>query len=149
MTTTLSEITIAATPAQVWPWLVEPDRVKQWQYGSQLITDWTPGSSIRFRNEWEGHVFEQWGTVLEVLPQSIIRYTLFFPRPGLEETPENTFTMAYRLIPDATGAGTRFQVEQDDPRPAEPDAPTTTDEAGDEGPTILTTLKGLVEASLI
>lgn len=144
MATSVSEIVIAATPDQVWPWLIEPDRVNQWQYGSQLITDWTAGSPIRFRNEWEGNVFEQWGTVLEVDAPHTIRYTLFFPRPGLEELPENTFIMTYRLVEQH--GSTLMQVEQEDPRPADPAAePEPTRDDG--GPNVLTTLKSLIETS--
>jgi uncharacterized protein YndB with AHSA1/START domain len=150
MTANVSEIVIAATPEQVWPWLVEPDRVKQWQYGSQLITDWVPGSPIRFRNEWEGQVFEQWGTVLAVARPHLIRYTLFFPRPGLEDIPENAFVMTYRLIPDEMNGviGTRLQIEQEDQRPADPTADASTDDT-DDGSNVLTTLKALVEEAAI
>jgi uncharacterized protein YndB with AHSA1/START domain len=75
MVTNISTIVLNAPIEKVWNALTQPDLVKQWQYGSDLITDWIVGKEIRFRNEWEGQVFEQWGTVLEVVPNQKITRT--------------------------------------------------------------------------
>jgi hypothetical protein len=40
---------------------------------------------------------EQWGTVLEFTPTQKLSYSLFAPRPGLEDKPENYFEMIYSL----------------------------------------------------
>ena len=56
-----SRVTIKATAANVWATLPEPELVKQWQYGSELFTDWRVGSEIRFRSQWQGQIYEQWG----------------------------------------------------------------------------------------
>jgi len=37
------------------------------------------------------------GTVLEFTPYTSLRYSLFAPRPGMEDKPENYFTMSYSL----------------------------------------------------
>src|SRR6476620_9368974 len=102
MPTNISTIKINAPAQQVWDTLTRPELVKQWQYGSELTTDWSIGGTIRFRTEWEGKVFEQWGNVQEVIPNKSLRYSLFAPRPGLEDRPENYFTMHYELT-DADG----------------------------------------------
>jgi uncharacterized protein YndB with AHSA1/START domain len=81
MATNISTIKVKATAEKLWAMLTKPELVKQWQYGSDLVTDWQVGSSIRFRTEWKDKVFEQWGKVLEVVPQKLIRYSLFAPRP--------------------------------------------------------------------
>src|SRR5947209_11219178 len=93
MAKNISTLVIKAPVQKVWDALTMPELVKQWQYGSDLITDWQQGSDIRFRTEWEGKVFEQWGKVLEVTPHQIIKYSLFAPRPGLEDKSENYFVM--------------------------------------------------------
>jgi uncharacterized protein YndB with AHSA1/START domain len=85
MASNRSVVNINAPLQKVWDALTKPELVKQWQYGSKLITDWKPGSSIRFVTEWDGKVFEQWGTVVEVIPMKSIQYSLFAPRPGLED----------------------------------------------------------------
>ena len=75
----------------------KPEWVKLWQYGSDLITTWEIGSDIKFSTAWEDKVFEQWGKVLAFQPTELVSYSLFAPRPGLEDKPENYFTMSYHL----------------------------------------------------
>jgi uncharacterized protein YndB with AHSA1/START domain len=139
MPTNISRIKINAPIQQVWDTLTRPELVKQWQYGSELITDWSIGSSIRFRTEWEGKVFEQWGKVLEVVPNKSIKYSLFAPRPGLEDRSENYFTMHYELT-DADGA-TLLKIAQEDNRPGA----TQENEQGEENP-VLQGLKTIAES---
>src|SRR5216683_1166293 len=52
MAKNISTVVIKAPVQKVWDALTMPEFVKQWQYGSDLITDWKPGSDIRFRTEW-------------------------------------------------------------------------------------------------
>lgn len=115
MATNISRLTINAPLQKVWDVLTQPEWVKQWQFGSDLLTDWKAGSTIRFSTAWDGKIFEQWGHVLEVVPRQLIRYSLFAPRPGLEDKPENYFVMSYVL------AQNQEQVEltiiQEDNRP--------------------------------
>ena len=115
MATNISTITINASKQRVWDALTKPELVKQWQYGSDLITNWEPGSSIRFSTEWQGKLFEQWGTVLEMQPNELIQYNLFAPRPDLEDKPENYFIISYVLTGD--GDKTQLQIIQEDNRP--------------------------------
>src|SRR3954464_1908195 len=140
MKTSESTVKILAPATKVWLALTSPGLVKQWQDGSDLQTTWEVGTSIVFRNEWDGRVFEQKGTVLEFSPESRLKYSLFVPRPDLQEIPEHYFFMTYELAErDGT---TSLLVRQDDPRPAPP----TESSAGDDGPVVLSGLKGLVEA---
>ena len=117
MKTSESTVVIRAPAKKVWPALTRPDLVKQWQYGSDLLTTWEVGTPVVFRNEWNGNVFEQWGTVLEFAPVSRVKYSLFVPR------------LTSRL------------VRQDDPRPSLPDESST----ANDGPDVLSLLKELVE----
>lgn len=138
MSDNISKIVIRASAQRVWEALTRPDLVKQWQYGTDLSTDWRTGSSIVFRNEWNGKVFEQHGSVLEVEPGRLVRYSLFAPQPGVEDQPENYFVMSY-LLEEVDGQ-TTLTIAQDDPRnqPAQ--------ESVDEGENaILSALKALVE----
>jgi uncharacterized protein YndB with AHSA1/START domain len=139
MATNISTILLNAPTEKVWNALTQPELVKQWQYGSDLITDWKVNSEIRFRNEWESQIFEQWGKVLEVIPNQKIRYSLFFPRPGLEDKPENYFIMSYVLSEE--NQKTKLQIIQEDNRPgAKQEEP-----QGEENP-ILQALKAVVES---
>ena len=123
---------------KVWNALTKPELVKQWQYGSDLITDWKVGNEIRFKNEWEGQVFEQWGTVLEVIPNQKIKYSLFFPRPELEDKPENYFIMSYVLTEEDQKV--KLEIIQEDNRPGA----VQEEPQGEENP-ILQSLKALIE----
>jgi uncharacterized protein YndB with AHSA1/START domain len=142
MKTSESTVTILAPAKKVWLALTTPSLVKQWQYGSDLLTTWEVGTSIVFRNEWNGQVFEQKGTVLEFSPESRLKYSLFVPRPDLQDIPEHYFFMTYEL---AEGGGTTsLLVRQEDPRPSPPDESS----GGDDGPDVLSDLKELVEVKM-
>ena len=110
----VSTINIKAPIERVWDVLTKPELVKQWQYGSDLITDWGVGSDIRFRTEWEGNVFEQWGKILEIRPNELIKYSLFAPRPDLADKPENYFVMSYLLTSKITHI--QLEIVQEDNR---------------------------------
>lgn len=140
MAKNISKVIINASLSKVWDALVRPELVKQWQYGSNLLTDWKVGNEIRFYSEWEGNVYEQWGKVLDFSPYSLIKYSLFAPRPGLEDKPENYFVMSYIL--HGEGDSTELIIEQDDNRP---EISTQESNKDDDNP-ILLELKKLVEA---
>ena len=80
MAINLSSIIIHADIQKVWDLLTKPEHVKQWQFGSELITDWEAGSDIRFRTAWEGNVFEQWGKIIEMRHPELVKYSLFAPQ---------------------------------------------------------------------
>jgi uncharacterized protein YndB with AHSA1/START domain len=115
MATNISTIVINASKQKVWDTLTIPELVKQWQYGSNLLTDWIVGSAIEFIAEWEGNVFKQWGTVLTFIPTDSLSYNLFAPRPDLEDKPENYFVMKYILTD--LGGKTKLEIIQEDNRP--------------------------------
>lgn len=138
MATNISRLTINASKEKVWHALTNPDKVKAWQFGSDLITDWKVGNEIRFKSEWNGQIFEQWGTVVEFDPYEKLKYTLFAPRPDLEDKPENYFEMEYKLINNKNG--TELTITQEDNRPGAKQEP----EQGEENP-VLKVLKDLIE----
>lgn len=139
MAKNISIIDIKAPAQKVWDALMQPAAVKKWQYGSDLITDWKPGNDIRFSTAWEDKVFEQWGKVLEIIPCSLIRYSLFAPGPGLEDLPENYFIMSYML--SENDGTTRLEIVQEDNRPGAKQEPPQ----GDENP-ILAALRAFAES---
>ena len=115
MAKNISIIKINASTQKVWDTITKPELVKQWQYGSDLLTTWEIGSDIKFRTVWENKVFEQWGKVLEFRPNELVKYNLFAPRPGLEDKPENYFVMSYVLTVE--NGQTKLEIIQEDNRP--------------------------------
>jgi uncharacterized protein YndB with AHSA1/START domain len=138
MATNISTININTSARRVWDALTKPELVKQWQYGSELKTDWKIGSEIKFRTEWEDKVFEQWGKVLEIRPYELLRYSLFAPRPDLEDKPENYFVMIYVLTNE--NSQMKLEIIQEDNRPGA----VQEEPQGEENP-ILILLKNLAE----
>lgn len=110
-----SSISTKASPQQVFDALTRPDLVKLWQYGKVLTTNWTVGGAIRFSAEYEGKSLEQWGTVLDLRTNELVKYNLFTPRPDLEDTLENRCTTTYVLTNDH--GITHIEIIQEDNRP--------------------------------
>jgi len=143
--TSISKVELNASIPKVWNALTNPDLVKLWQYGSVLTTTWEPNTSICFATEWNGQRFEQWGKVIEFIPYSAIKYSLFAPRPDLTDSPENYFFMTYRLTEQ--DGRTLLEITQDDPRPLAESETIATEDEDNENP-ILQMLKNLVEKTL-
>jgi uncharacterized protein YndB with AHSA1/START domain len=141
MNTTRSKVLVGAERKKVWAALTQPELVAKWQYGATLTTTWQVGDRITFKAEWQGQVFAQWGQVLEYREPDMLRYSLFAPRPGLADAPENYFEMVYLL--EARETGTLVTIIQNDPRPRE-DEPAP--EASDETNPVLQALKAVAEA---
>lgn len=135
----ISTIYLNATPEKVWEVLTKPEKVKLWQYGSKLITTWQVGSKIEFVTEWQGTIFKQWGMVLEIIPNKLIRYNLFAPKPELEDKPDNYFIMNYVIT--AENHATKLDIIKEDNRPNAVQEPPQ----GEENP-ILQMLKTVVES---
>lgn len=140
MITSKSTILINATKQKVWDALTKPELVKKWQYGSDVLTDWKVGSEIRFRVEWDGKVFEQWGKILEIVPNELIKYSLFFPRPDLEDKEENYFIMSY--IISQLENKIRLEILKEDNRPG-----AVEEKESDEENPVLTALKEIIESN--
>lgn len=140
MATNISTIRIQAPLHKVWDILTKPEFVKQWQYGSELTTDWKVGSEIRFKTKWEGKIFEQWGKIIEIKQDELIKYSLFAPRPDLEDKPENYFIMSYFL--KAHNGQTILEIIQNDNRPGA----VQEEPQGEENP-ILKELKQIAEGN--
>ena len=138
MAINISTLNLNASLEKVWEALTNPEKVKLWQFGSDLITTWEVGSDIKFVTEWEGQVFQQQGKVLEIDYLKKISYSLFAPRPDLEDKPENYFIMNY-ILTDKKGF-TFLEIIQVDNRPnAIQEQP-----QGEENP-VLQMLKNLIE----
>ena len=138
MATNISKIKINATVQKVWKTVTEPEMVKLWQFGSDLKTTWKVGSEIKFVTEWEGQIFEQWGKILEIRQNELLKYSLFAPRQDLEDKPENYFVMSYILTEE--NGYTKLEIIQEDNRPNA----VQEEQQGEENP-ILKSLKDLAE----
>lgn len=110
-----SSITVHASPGQVFDALIQPELVRRWQFGREMTTDWKAGNKISFRTGTGDNALEQWGTVLEVRANELVKYNLFTPRPDLEDRIENYNVTSYVLSED--NGNTRVEIIQEDNRP--------------------------------
>jgi uncharacterized protein YndB with AHSA1/START domain len=96
----ISKVTIDAPRAEVWDALTNPEKVSQYMHGTQVSTDWKEGSPITWTGEWKGKPYEDKGTILEVKPHTLLKYTHWSPLGGSEDKPENYHTLTYQLAGD-------------------------------------------------
>ena len=47
-------ITINAPVERVWDALVNPGIIKQYMFGTEVVSDWEEGSPIVWKGEWQG-----------------------------------------------------------------------------------------------
>jgi uncharacterized protein YndB with AHSA1/START domain len=103
--------TVDAGRTAVWTALTDPAQVKQWFFGTDLETDWTPGSPITWSGEWEGKPYEDKGEVVAVDEPSRLEVTHYSPLAGLEDVPESYHTLVYTLAD--SDRGTEVTITQD------------------------------------
>jgi uncharacterized protein YndB with AHSA1/START domain len=102
---------IEAPLSKVWEALTRPEIVKQYFFGTNISTDWKPGSPIRFTGEYKGKSYEDKGTILVFEPQKLIRYNYWSSMSGIEDKPENYFVLTYKL--SAEGNKTKLEIIQE------------------------------------
>jgi len=106
-----STVSIDAPPDRVWDVITDPAAVKEFMFGTELVTDWTVGGSILWRGEWEGKEYEDRGKILEFVPGRRLVHTHFSPLGGEEDAPENYHTLTWTL--EDEGGATRLTLSQD------------------------------------
>ena len=106
-----AETEIDAPPDRVWTALTDPKQIKQYMFGSEVETDWKPGSPIVWRGEYEGKRYEDKGEIVEVEPQRRLKVTHFSPLSGDEDVPENYHTLEYEL--EERDGATHLSLSQD------------------------------------
>jgi len=94
-----ASVKISAGKEEVWDALTNPDKIKQYFFGTNAISDWKKGSSLKFTGEWEGKTYEDKGTILDTQPGTLFRYTYWSSMGKLEDKPENYATVTYELVP--------------------------------------------------
>ncbi len=106
-----ASITIQAPASKLWEALTEPKLIKQYMFGTDVVTDWKVGSQILYRGQWQGKSFEDKGKVLEVVPGKKLVCTHWSPLSGVPDIPENYHTVTY-LLSEQRGA-TEVTIVQD------------------------------------
>lgn len=106
-----AKTTIQAPASKVWDALTKPELIKQYFFGTDVISDWKVGSPILYRGEWQGKTFEDKGKILQVEPEKLLVSTHWSPLSGVPDSPENYHTVTYVLTPK--GGSTEVTITQD------------------------------------
>ena len=106
-----ASININASSERVWNALVNPEAIKQYMFGTHVISDWHEGSPIIWKGEWQGKPYEDKGTILQFKAGRKIQYNHFSPLSGLPDQPENYHTVTVELSTE--GHQTHVLLTQD------------------------------------
>jgi uncharacterized protein YndB with AHSA1/START domain len=99
MTNFIAQVTatIHAPSSKVWDALTKPELIKQYFFGTNVVTDWKVGSPIYYRGEWQGRAYEDKGIILENEPKKRLVSTHWSPLAGVPDSPEYYHTVTYVL----------------------------------------------------
>jgi uncharacterized protein YndB with AHSA1/START domain len=105
-------ITINSPASAVWDVLTNPKQTKKYMFGCETISDWTVGSSLLWKGNYEGKemIFVK-GNIIEIEPNKVLKYTVIDPNASYLDLPENYLNVAYEL--DEQNGKTTLIVTQD------------------------------------
>jgi uncharacterized protein YndB with AHSA1/START domain len=99
----IKKININASTSRVWDALTNPGIIKQWLFGTNVITDWKVGSPILFTGNWQGTEYKDKGTILQIEKEKIFQYNYWSGFSGLTDSIENYSVIGFELTPLASG----------------------------------------------
>lgn len=106
-----ASININAPNERVWNALVNPEAVKQYMFGTNVVSSWREGSAITWKGEWQGKPYEDKGMILQLKPGRTLQYSHFSPLSGQPDKPENYHTVTIEL--SGEGNQTHVSLSQD------------------------------------
>ena len=106
-----AETTVNSQINKIWDALVNPDIIKKYLFGTNVISDWKEGSKIIWKGEWQGKLYEDKGEILQIIPATRLQYSHFSPLSGLADIPENYHTVTIDLTDN--NLSTKISLSQD------------------------------------
>lgn len=96
---------IKASPERVWDTLVNPEKIKEYMFGSITRSDWKPGSPVEFylRKENQEKLVVK-GHVIKATPPIYLEHTLFPALSEIKDVPENYLNVVYKIEPEEKGS---------------------------------------------
>ena len=95
-----ASISINVPVEKVWSALITPEVIKQYMFGTEVISGWKEGSPIVWKGEWRGKKYKDKGVILKMKRNSLIQYSHFSPLSGEPDLPENYHTVTIELRQD-------------------------------------------------
>jgi uncharacterized protein YndB with AHSA1/START domain len=106
-----ASIKISAPVSKVWDALVNPEVIRQYMFGTTVVSDWKKGSPIVWKGVWKGKAYEDKGTILELTAERLLSYTHYSPLSGLPDAPDSYHSVTIKL--SRSGEGTTLSLSQD------------------------------------
>ncbi|MCW7505334.1 SRPBCC domain-containing protein [Leptospira sp. 1 VSF14] len=75
-----------------------PESIKKYLFGTETVSNWTIGSEIRFKGEWEGKLYEDKGIILNLEFQKELKYSNFSSFSEMPDLPENYSIITMKLV---------------------------------------------------
>lgn len=105
-----ASIVINAPIQKIWDALTVLEQVKQYFFGTNMVTTWQVGTPIFFRGEWEGKAYEDKGTVLSFVPPKSLSYNYWSGFSGIEDKEELYQILSYDL--EESDGGVKVTINQ-------------------------------------
>ncbi|MEP6895554.1 MAG: SRPBCC domain-containing protein [Chloroflexota bacterium] len=106
-----AKITMNASAAKVWDAITNPEIIKQYLFGAEVISDWKEGSPIIYKGIYQGKAYEDKGVVLKAEPEKLLITTHWSPLSGTTDSPENYHKVSYEIVPQ--NGRMRLTISQD------------------------------------
>ncbi|MBX3064339.1 MAG: SRPBCC domain-containing protein [Anaerolineae bacterium] len=94
-----SSTTINAPANKVWDALTNPAMIKQYMFGTTVVSDWNVGDPIVWKGEWQGKKYEDKGKILKMEKEHLLVYSHFSPLSGAADIPQNYHIVTINLSP--------------------------------------------------
>ena len=105
------EVNINAPVSKVWEALTNPHIIKQYLFGTEVVTDWSVGSPIIWKGVWQGKPYEDKGKIVQIIPEKLLETTYWSSMAGLSDKPENFKKVTYALSEE--NSNTKLILTQD------------------------------------
>lgn len=110
-------IEIDADKEHVWDVLTNPKKIREYLFGTEVITDWEHGSPIIFQGEYKGKKYRDKGKIVNNVKNDFLQYTYWSGLSGMDDNPENYALISFKLdfrngITDLTLTQSGFQDEE-------------------------------------
>lgn len=92
-----ASVKIKASNDKVWDALVNPEMIRQYMFGTEVVSDWKEGSPIIWKGIWNGKSYEDKGIILKYEMKKNLEFSHFSPLTGIPDIPENYHKVTYRL----------------------------------------------------
>ena len=90
-------VTVNPSSESLWEALTDPEKIKVYLFGTEIIIDWNVDSPISFQGNYERQTYQQNGNILEVEKNKTLKYNYWSSFSGLKDKPESYAVVSYKL----------------------------------------------------